>query len=97
MLASRRLLLLIILSHLATNTHVLYKKKSCHDGFIESVSLAVTYNAEWESEEWDEEEREYVYSYENRPTQLQLCPWFIDCKLFTACFAMTVSDDDDDV
>ncbi|QRD07406.1 hypothetical protein JI435_132000 [Parastagonospora nodorum SN15] len=72
------LLVLINLSHIATNTHVLYKKKTCHDGLMETVALAVTYNAQWESEEWDEEQREVVYNYEDRPTQIQICPWFID-------------------
>ncbi|KAH3942841.1 hypothetical protein HBI56_053270 [Parastagonospora nodorum] len=52
----------------STNTHVLYKKQSCHEGLTDFPTLAVTYNPEWESEDIEDKP----------PTQIQLCPWFVD-------------------
>ncbi|KAF1962963.1 hypothetical protein CC80DRAFT_399507 [Byssothecium circinans] len=63
---------------ITTNTQVLYNDQSCHDGFGDFATLAVTYNALWETKHWNEAAQKLELNYEDRPTQIQLCPWFID-------------------
>lgn len=55
-----------------------YKERSCRGSFGDFVALAVTHNPTSETRvlnkgtgEWEGEEREL-------PTQIQLCPWFVD-------------------
>lgn len=74
------LAMLINLFVVATNTQVLYKEQTCHEGLEDFVSLAVTYNAEYESLDWSERTQSFELNYAARPTQIQICPWFIDCK-----------------
>lgn len=87
-----RFVVLIALSNLATNRQVLYKNQSCHGEIGEKVALAVTWNAEGKTEEWDEAAQQLMINYEDRPTQIQLCAWFIDCEICLTNYSNWIPD-----
>jgi hypothetical protein len=62
---------------IATNSLLVYREQPCRGLAADIITLAATYNTQFETgtvngdgtKEW---------TYDDVPTQIQICPWFID-------------------
>ena len=56
-----------------------YDKRSCHEGRKDFTTLAATHNGVAGDPELDEaSKQDIVHDKNDRHTQIQLCPWFVD-------------------